>query len=368
MSLPDLALAASARDWSDRLHRFVLDHGGAKVHGRVMSAEQALAGDYDILLIDDVCSFLTPRLVVELRSSGKAVVGVFDHGDGPDAKRLLLEAGVGDVIESDAAPEEFIELCVSTLVHVAPTSEEPPPGAGVGYRIGITGPPGGVGVTELACGLGMALSAQVPTVLVDANQAWPSVGQRLGLPVLPNLMTAVDLAVHSPSRIEASLHRLGDLDIVCGLASPAAGAVAPSELRSVVSELASRRRSVIVDLGPVGSSLDSFPLRELDAILIVGTGTPTGVTRLVRAFEELAKRVEPRCEVAVVLNRLDRSSRRRAEAIALLSRAIGPVPVVSVKEDPRLKRWSWDGVPASGGDFERSARRLAALFSRAVAS
>ena len=62
MSLgPELALAASARGWPDQLHRFLLDHGGGRVLARVMGPEQAAHDAYEVLLIDDVCSFLTPR-------------------------------------------------------------------------------------------------------------------------------------------------------------------------------------------------------------------------------------------------------------------------------------------------------------------
>ncbi|HUP17291.1 MAG TPA: hypothetical protein VM848_14720, partial [Acidimicrobiia bacterium] len=63
---PDIALAASAREWPDRLHRFLLDHGGGRIVDRVMTPDQASDAGFDVLLIDDVCSFLTPRLVTML--------------------------------------------------------------------------------------------------------------------------------------------------------------------------------------------------------------------------------------------------------------------------------------------------------------
>ena len=54
---PELALAASARDWPDRVHRFLLDHGGGRVLARVMGAEQAVHDEYDVLA-DRRCLFL----------------------------------------------------------------------------------------------------------------------------------------------------------------------------------------------------------------------------------------------------------------------------------------------------------------------
>ncbi|HSM44944.1 MAG TPA: hypothetical protein VK969_08005, partial [Acidimicrobiia bacterium] len=64
---PDIALAASARDWPDRFHRFLLDHGGGRIVDRVMAGDQVGDTRFDVILIDDVCSFLTPRLVAKLK-------------------------------------------------------------------------------------------------------------------------------------------------------------------------------------------------------------------------------------------------------------------------------------------------------------
>ena len=75
--VPDIALAASAREWPDRLHRFLLDHGGGRIVDRVMGADQAASTSFDVLLIDDVCSFLTPRLVAVVKQAGAEVIGVY---------------------------------------------------------------------------------------------------------------------------------------------------------------------------------------------------------------------------------------------------------------------------------------------------
>src|SRR5690554_6367891 len=96
--VPELELAASARAWPDRLHRHLLDHGGARIAGRILTATQSLDTAYDGLLVNDVCSFLSPGLVDRLRRDGWQVLRVFDSGDGPDAKRRLLECGIADVI------------------------------------------------------------------------------------------------------------------------------------------------------------------------------------------------------------------------------------------------------------------------------
>ena len=76
--------------------------------GRVMSPDQALESSYHVVLIDDVCSFLTPGLVERVRRTGAETVGVYNPADGPDAKRRLLECGISDVVEDNATPAEFL--------------------------------------------------------------------------------------------------------------------------------------------------------------------------------------------------------------------------------------------------------------------
>ena len=366
MPLPEISLAASAREWSDRLHRFVLDHGGAIVRGRVMSDDQAMHVAFDVLLIDDICSFLTPRLVGDLRRQGKAVVGVFDHGDGSDAKRRLLEAGISDVIESDAPPDEFIRVCLATVAHrdqPAVVDAEP---RRQGLSVGVTGPPGGVGVTEVACALGMLLSKRRSTALLDANQAWPGISQRLNLPVHPNLMTAADLVMHEPERLDAALNRLGPLRVICGLANSRLPRLSAGEVGAVLEALSESHEVVIVDLGAVPEALTAAPVHSLDVVLVVGAATPSGVTRLLRAHESLVGSIGADREVALVVNRVGRSLRQHDEIALLLGNTVDSTPVVMVPDDRRVSRWSWDGEAVGRGPFERSVRKLASILEQGV--
>jgi hypothetical protein len=91
---PRIAIAASPREWAQRLHRHVADHGGALVRATVLHPKDALVEDVDVLVVDDVTSFLSPRLVDELhRSEGEGLVriGTGDVG----RRRLVARVGVG---------------------------------------------------------------------------------------------------------------------------------------------------------------------------------------------------------------------------------------------------------------------------------
>ncbi|MEX0657860.1 MAG: hypothetical protein WD080_01885, partial [Egibacteraceae bacterium] len=75
---PEIALAASPRDWAQRLHRHLADHGGARVRATVLHPHDALAETYAVLVVDDTTSFLSHRLLDELRRTGRRVLGVYD--------------------------------------------------------------------------------------------------------------------------------------------------------------------------------------------------------------------------------------------------------------------------------------------------
>lgn len=359
----EIGLAASTRPWGDHLHRFLLNHGGATVRGRMMSSDQAVTSPYDILLIDDICSYLSPRLVIDLRSRGKSIIGVFDPSDGPDAKRRLLEVGISDVIEADATPEEFLAEMTTTRASsdlvVLPADQTNPKG----FVIAVTGPPGGVGVTEVAVGLSRQLSQSNDVALLDLNQSWPSLGQRLGLPVHPNLRTAIDLVHHEPDRVDDGVHHIQRLSVVTGLANPDGGTVPTAETATLVSELGSRNTQVVVDMGPMSDRTTDLILSRADVVLVVGLADPVGIARLVRCYERVAGPLVTD-EIGVLVNRVP-NRRVQDEIHAQLMRSLGDVPVFMVPEDRKVAAAGWDGVFLTSGGFAKSMSRLADLFQRA---
>ncbi|MGC2239900.1 MAG: hypothetical protein WA726_03615 [Acidimicrobiia bacterium] len=362
----ELALAASARDWPERVHRFLLDHGGGRVRTRVMGPDQALADDFDLILIDDVCSFLNQRLVRSLREIGKEVVGVYSPDDGPDAKRYLLECGISDVIEADASAAEFLEVVSATLRHRAPIGS--PKAAGVPRHIltiGVAGASGGVGATEVALGVAQSLSTNLRALLVDLNLRYPGVAQRLDLPLHPNLLTAVDLAHHSTSRLEEAVIGCGTLSVIGGLARFDRDPQIPfGEIRGLLIELSRLEFDVhVVDLGE--SSADQLAIVEPDILIVVGAAHPVGITRLVRKARDLdAPAGAP--DLLAVINGATGKTHRSIEIRSEWTTALPGIPMVLVPNDPRVERAAWDGTVASRGGFAKAVRSIAELVMEAL--
>ena len=351
---PDIALAASARDWPDRLHRFLLDHGGGRVVDRVLTPDQTRDG-LDVLLIDDVCSFLSPKFVSSLKVRGSEVIGVFDPDDGADAKRRLLECGISDVIESRASPEEFLEKIHQTLAHRHLVTEEPSYGPGP-VRIGVTGASEGVGITEISIALATELGRDLRSALVDLDPVWPSVAQRLGLPLHPNIRTLLDRVLHEPKRVESSLHRQGDLVVVGGRADGVVNApVSRHDAQQTLDSLAPFCDVVVIDNGPMRETDPGF-LWDLDTLIVVGQATPVGVARLIRVAERLV--TDRDVSVLLVVNMVPRKSFHRGEVIAEINRVLPNATVFTLPFDNRVAEAAWDGQVRAAGPFRRAVRSM----------
>jgi MinD-like ATPase involved in chromosome partitioning or flagellar assembly len=329
-----------------------------------MGPDQATGDRYDVLFIDDVCSFLTPRLVRSIRELGREIVGVYDPADAPDAKRHLLECGITDVIEAEAAPEEFLAVASAMLLHRGETRLNSVT-ATTSFRVGVLGPIGGVGTTEIAIGIASSLSRRRSTILIDLDQLTPSVAQRLDLPLHPNLLTAVDLAHHSAGEVREAILAHESVDVVGGLVkSGATPELAPIEVEGLLDEIGKAGYEVVVaDLG--APSLERLDLIRFHALIVVGLANPVGLLRLVRTVNLLVSRPDPPDAVAVV-NRVGSGNVRRQEIRAETARLLPAMPVILLPEDRRLERASWDGVTPGRGPFAKALGSVASLIDEAV--
>lgn len=314
MREPIVALAHSQRGWAQELHFFLMDHGGAMVRGYVVGPEDAFGENYDVLIVDDITSFLTPRLVAGLQRRGSRVIGIFDPKDaGGAGKQRLLDLGVDEVLADDAGATAMLDAIarlagpfVSEDTEITGLLEElrrdpdrhRPSGETTkrGVVVAVAGAGGGVGATEVALGVADAFRRTGSAiVLVDADELGPSIAQRLGLVLHPNLRTAVDVVHHASGNLDSTLRRdmsLG-IEVLTGLPNHRDWfELRASKVVEVVRDLALGRGAVIVNVGPRVEDLPDFggPARygvsrsilELaDVVVLVGSESPTGVTRIV---------------------------------------------------------------------------------------
>jgi MinD-like ATPase involved in chromosome partitioning or flagellar assembly len=367
----EVALAVSARVWPDRLHRFLADHGGARVRAQVLAPEDAVAEIYEVLIIDDVSSFLTPRLVQELQRRQRLVLGVFDPADGQDGKERLRECGVDQVIESAASAEEFV-VAVRALVALAPyqrvdESVEPEELTPGGRLIAVGAPRGGCGATEVAISIATRLSRSGPTVLIDVDEVAPSVAQRLNLRLLPNLRTAIDVIQHRRGDLSRSLQAIGDISVLCGFSGDRDWMeIRPIELHDVISELRGGFRFLVANVGPLleggapgegeRMGLSRSVIAAADDVVGVGLGHPVSVSRTI-AWSVVATSLNTGASRSLLINRAPKSVYRRGEIRLEVARATG-LAVEFLPSDERVEAASWLGRPVASGRFRRAVDRL----------
>ena len=119
---PIIAIAGSQRAWASELLRFLSDFGGARLKGTVLTAREALEPGYEVLIIDDITSYLSPLLVERVQESGRKVVGVYDPEYSEQGRDRLQALGADAVIPADAGPEVILET-VSILGPGRPSSD-----------------------------------------------------------------------------------------------------------------------------------------------------------------------------------------------------------------------------------------------------
>ncbi len=396
MREPAVMLAHSIRGWAQELHFFLMDHGGAMVRGYVMSPEDATAEKYDVLLVDDITSFLSTRLVSNLQRSGIRVIGVYDSADvAGTGKQRLLELGVDEALADTTPPAEFVE----TIARISgPTigAEDPELNglfeaisaktkvrgpidhdAGVrrtrrGYVVAVAAAVGGAGATEVAVQLSVALRMRnLATALVDADEQAPSVAQRLGLALHPNIRTAVDAVHHGTGALGATLTELPAVGIrvLSGLPNPRDWfELRSGEVVEVLAELAKTHPYVVANVGPriedlpetggpARFSVTRATLSLSDIVVLVGTSTPVGVTRIIDWLADGRSLITGK-PLHIVLNQHPASSFVASEVEAELRRTVTPQSITVAPFDKRVTRAAWDGGFVMRGPFSKAIAKL----------
>jgi MinD-like ATPase involved in chromosome partitioning or flagellar assembly len=367
VSEPEIALVFTADPGVERLHRHLSDHGGARVRSLVVDAAVALEESYDVLVASHRSPLLTRAFVADVHTRGRRVLGVHDLAE-PASRGHLLAVGVDALIESDSSLDAFVRALVTLVEARGPAARPSVPTDRSGRLVVIGGPPG-TGRTEVA----VQLARSTPgSVLVDADDVGPSVAQRLGLALEPNLRNAIDAVEHGEGELDDAVQHEARtrLPILAGAPSPNAWTqVRPSEVLRVVERLADEHATVVADGAGALQDVGSAPrgrhataqaiVREADALVIVGDSSPVGVTRVL-GWAADARSLTPSAPIVVVLNRAPRDAFRRGELFDEIGGSVDAVDVVFLPFDPAVGDAAWAGTLVGRGRFTKAFAALAA--------
>ena len=350
-SEPALAIAVSAREWPDRLRQWLADHGGARVRLTALTARDVEEDHHDVLVIDDISSLLTRGLVAREQARGRRVIGVYDPAE-ESGRQYLIDLGADAVVASDEVAEHFVSTARSLSVGSSeprPPSapREPEPRNQSGTLVDVRGISGGVGTSEVALALGLAIG---PAVVVDMAEV-PSLAQRNGLNLHPNFATAVEMVDHGNGDPTPSVQRLGvSTGVLVGTAELAG--TGRGGARRVVDRVRARARWTVIDAG-----MGSVASVSTDQTVFVSHATPVGISRTLDTL-----RHHDLVATHLVLNRAPRGAFERAELMHAVLDEARPKSVTIIPEDPAVTVAAWNGRPAESGPFVKAVASLAAAL------
>ncbi len=396
---PAVCFGSSQRSWVTDLINYVSDHGGMRVVGTVLTQDDALGLAFDVLVIDDVSSVLSPRLVERLHGAGRLVVGVFDAERGAGAKERLLSAGIDAAISSDATAAEFVRVIAEAVrqrsidrefadlvveidepvaaggdVHRAAARTEPASAAGRGRIVVVTGADG---VTEIAVGIAASMvGRKVSVALVDMDTLEPSIAQRLSMPLTPNIFTATEhLRLRSTLTDGFTVHPEG-FAVVAGIPNPREWEnLSETEAADLVGELATGFEVTVVKINRHLEDLSSFAgtagrfdvgrrlVGLADHIVAVTSASPLGGTRLLALAGDL--RHLTAAPIHVVVNQAPSSQFVQGEIGEEISRSMAPVSLTFLPIDAKVRKAAWQGTVVRSGGFVRRLGKLAEWFAPA---
>jgi len=376
---PEVALVFSPETWVEELHRYLADHGGARVRQIVMEPSLALDEQYDTLVVSHRWPALTRALVDALHARSRRVLGVFDPEE-PAGREHLAQLGVDAAIAAGAAASDFVDV-IGRLAPVPGASPVPdatplllpdfPTTARRHAHVLVVGGPPGSGATEIALELTRAVRARrEAVVIVDADEVSPSLAPRLGLAIEPNLRTAVDAVQFGLGALDASVVHAAEVDVVGGFPSVAAWShVRPGEVVDALDALAAGRDHVIVNVsgrledvvhgGHARHGVARAVTARADALVGVGAGTPVGITRLLAWVAE-ARALAPTPPVHLVVNRAPGDRFRRGEIADEVARTFAPAGLTFVPGDARVETAAWEAAAVARGPSTEAVAHLAA--------
>jgi MinD-like ATPase involved in chromosome partitioning or flagellar assembly len=323
-------------------------------------------------------------------------VGVYDPSEAEGSgKQRLLDLQVDEVIEADASPTEFLRILarvsssstgeqhddLAALVAdlAGPAVERRDPYESTegrthrGRLLVVTGASGGVGATEVAIGLTAILADRGDkAVLVDADDVGPSVAQRLGMVVHPNLRTAIDVVRNNsgnPAEVLIDAPS-GDFEVLGGLANRRDWfELRPGDVAETVLRLARIRDHIIVNVssrledlpamgGPARYGVTRSLLALADTVILVANPTPIGVARVLDWIAEAKPLVEA-TPLFVAFNAFRGGAFRAAEIEAELRRVYQPGAIVFIPHDKSLVHATWQGLLPGRGPFVKSLEHIA---------
>lgn len=364
-----IAVAVSQRAWAARLIRHLIDYGGARLAGTVLTGEDALEQEHDVLIIDDITSFFSPLLVAKLHEAGRRVVGVYDGERETGGRQRLAAAEADAVIDAEAEPAAFLETALLVSPRRAPADGPASPGIMTVSPPGLTAVAGGDLAGDAALVLGGEAASDHNVLVLDADTVAPSLAQRLSLPIAPNLLTALDSRIQLRGKMEDSMLSGPDgVTLLTGIPEASEWeTVRSGDVAELVTGAAQLFDRVVVKISPhvedlsrLGSRDGRFEvsrslLRLAEDAALLAEPTPLGLSRAVSWISQAQRLTSGRLHI--LFENAPAGAFERNQLSDELNRTFPPASIVWLPADPARARSAWNGTPPPRGPFRKTVAR-----------
>lgn len=371
-----LLVGATQHGWVTKLTHWLAEHGGAQLVGQALTPADIQEVEFDVLVLDTWSSLLTRRLVDQVQREGRAVL-VLTNGDRPDAESARLsDLGVALSLPITAGAERIVSRAGEVAAvrrFIDHELEDPfPPQLADDHssssRLVVVS--GHDGVIEVAVNLAASFVAAGPTALVDLDTVAPGIAQRLGLSIVPNVLTAADHVRRGSFGSESVSAHASGLSVLGGLANPREwdelGLVDAGELLDALVETFSFTVAVVnsflEDLAPMSGLEGRFDIgrhavEKADDVLVTSAGSPVGLVRALSTIADIRSLSD--VPIHVVVNRMPGDGFLRTEWSSEFERTFTPASLWFLPEDPRVGRAAWDGRLPDRGPYAKAVRQMA---------
>ena len=225
---------------------------------------------------------------------------------------------------------------------------------------------GSNGVTEVIVGLAGQLARRgLAPVVADLDTLEPTLAQRLGLALSPNVLSATEsLRFDGELGDTVREHETG-FHVLAGLPSPREWeACGIEDAADLIGMLAEQYDAVIVrvnrhleDLSPFGVKEGRFGIArrlvaDADQLVVVGDPSPMGVTSVLAWIGEA--RSLSGAPVHVAMNHCGKSLYQKGEIVEEIGRTFRSASVVFLPEDLRVRKAAWQGETIPQGRFTKA--------------
>ncbi len=380
---PRLLIGASPSAWVTDLVNWVAEQGGAQIVGHAMHERDMLDSDFDVLVVDVMSTLLSRRLVDEVHGAGRAVLALTSPSKAGDSEVLLDSLGVRLAMPVTAPPQELVRRAAEFAAqrrkagpptganHTTPKGEPDRPQGSVTVVVGLDG------TLEVATHLAATLAAAgASPVLCDLDTVWPAVAQRLGVPLAPNVLSALEDSRQAAFGKRSYTAHPAGMGVLAGLANPREWAeLSALDAEHLLATLRARFREVVVVTAPLLEPLAPMSglegrydvhrsvVEAADRVVVVVPASPVGVARGLTLVADV--RGLSQAPVHVVVNRTPRQGFKQAEWRDEFSRTFAPTSLTFLPDDRRVREGSWEGTLTASNSYRRMMASLASAV-RAV--